>query len=259
MSNSNTDDDKRSDVLDSVSVAAFDVDARIFRTIWFSIFNPAQVALAGLQGDYAVYLSPIRVFVALFSLQFVIAALFGAPTALTIEMLAADLEPAAIDLWRGEFELSEINRELHAWLVPLLWPIIVVGSLPYLIVLKLYRPSMSWWGHTSIYLVATNASYVLAILLMPTVLFAVDIYSMLSFLAALLFFVVLGRLIAKFYARTATGVVLRLAGLFALLPFTILLTVIGQFLIAFLVLDAQFNLLLLDLVSPPQPDIGTSP
>jgi hypothetical protein len=257
LSNNDTNDGNRNDVLDSVSVAAFDVDARIFRTLWHSMLKPADVALAGMQADYSIYLSPVRVFVAMFSIQFAIAALFGAPTALTIELLGVD--PDVVDRWRGEFELIDINRELHAWLVPLMWPMTVVFSLPYLVVLKLNRPSLSWWGHASVFLVATNASYVLAILVMPTAMLGVNLYSALSFLAVLVFFIVMGRLIAKLYAKTAMGVALRMTGLLALLPITFLLTVIGQFIITFLVLDAQFDLLLLDLFSPPQPDIGTTP
>ena len=84
---------KPNDILDSVSIAAFDLDGRIFRTLWHSLTRTPDVALAGVKGDFSEYLSPIRVFVALFSFQFVVASLFGTPLAGSLEQLTVAIEP----------------------------------------------------------------------------------------------------------------------------------------------------------------------
>ena len=165
-------DDKSRDTLDSISVAAFDVDSRIFRTMWHSLIKPNDVLAGAIAADYSMYLSPIRVFVALFSFQFAVAALFGAPIEFNFDTMMLGVPSDAVDTWlatspQQPLSAREIDPVLSSYMAALLWPITVVSSLPYLIVLKLYRPAVSWWGHVLFYLVPVNGSFLAMIAFLP--------------------------------------------------------------------------------------------
>ncbi|WP_417498028.1 DUF3667 domain-containing protein [Maricaulis sp.] len=81
------------ELVNSISVAAFDVDARIFRTLWHSLIRAPGVTLAAIRGDYTRYISPVRVLIALFGIQFGLAAIFGSPMTPTVETLAPQVTP----------------------------------------------------------------------------------------------------------------------------------------------------------------------
>ncbi len=220
--------------------------------------KPVTVATAGMSRDYSRYLSPIRVFIALFSFQFFVAALFGTPITATIESITAtdaDLDPLAwLASARIEFEtpltLQIIEDKLRAVQSITLWPLTVLASLPYLIALKLYRPSTPLWGHLQIYLVATNASFVVMIALMPLHTLGGAGMATGMMIALLAFFIIAGMMLAHFYGRSVVALVLRLAGLVALLPVTMLITTIGTFLTIDWVLEHEFGLDLLALLAP---------
>ncbi len=248
-------DEKRSretdyQLVDSISVAAFDVDARIFRTLWHSIVRTPKVALAAIQGDYSRYISPIRVLVALLGLQFAAAAIFGAPTSVTIESLSANMDPARLVDWLNGHDAASIDRAIEDSMSLMLWPIMIVSSLPYLILLKLYRPSLTLWTHLCLYLVPTNASTLIFILMLPAVLFAESMVgiALMAMLAA--YFILTGWLIARFYSRSILGTVMRIGGLILLSPLTFIISAASQFLAASWILDNQFGLSLLDLFQP---------
>jgi hypothetical protein len=240
--------------LDSLSIAVFDVDARIFRTMRDYFLKPVTVATAGIERDYTRYLSPIRVFIALFSFQFVAAALFGTPVTATIESMTAtdpDIDVAAwLATTRMDFDtpltLERVESELRAVQSLTLWPLTVLSSLPYLIALKLFRPSFPIWGHVQIYLTVTNVSFIVMIALIP-------LHTMGGAgmgIALTVFYVYAGILLARLYGKSVTALILRLAGLVALLPITMLITMIGTYITIDWVLGNSFGLDLLALMSP---------
>ncbi|OLF72236.1 hypothetical protein AWH62_10355 [Maricaulis sp. W15] len=244
--------------LDSLSIAVFDVDARIFRTMRDCFLKPVAVATAGMSRDYALYLSPIRVFIALFSFQFVVAALFGTPLTATLESMTASDADLDIAAWlasaRVDFEtpltFQRVEDKLQAIQSITLWPITALSSLPYLIALKLYRPSTPLWGHLQIYLVATNASFIVMIALIP--LHTLGAFGIAGgmLIALLAFFIIAGVMLAHFYGRSMIALGLRLAGLVALLPITMLITMIGTFITIDWVLENEFGLHFMALISP---------
>lgn len=251
-------DEQSRDALDSVTIAAFDVDSRIFRTIWHSLIRPNDVARSALTADYSQYLSPIRVFVALFSFQFAVAALFGAPINYTLDAMVTGLPPNDVEAWLATgrpqpLTAREIDPVLSRFMAAFLWPITAVSSVPYLILLKLYRPSVSWWGHLLLYLVPINGSFIMMIGFMPLYPFfqeqAYALFGLSTVLSMILYFILAGWVVARFYARTALGTALRVTGLVALLPITLLITVVMQTVAAFWLLNSEFGLSAAELFS----------
>ena len=194
--------DRSSELIDSISIAAFDVDGRIFRTVWHSLVRAPDVARDALAGDYTRYIAPIRLFVALFGLQFVIANLFDTPLTGSLEQLTPTLEPERINAWLATGQMpdgtavttADIDRAMEEWGSLFLWPITIISSLPYLLTLKLYRPSIPLW------------------------------------------------LVHRFYSRSTTGTVLRILGLLALVPLALLITTVLQLLVTAWTFDHEFNL-----------------
>lgn len=258
MENSHNSNPDQKEAIDSVTIAAFDVDARIFRTLWHSLVKTPDVTLAGLKGDYTVYLSPIRVFVALFGLQFAVAAIFGVPLALDTHSFLSKLPSEEAATWLNGHDPIEIDRTLNDWLSLSLWPTTVLGSIPYLVLLKLYRPSLSWWGHTIVYLVTSNASFTIMVIFLP--LFSLGEVAMIIGVlgGALVYLGIMGRLIARFYARTLTGAMVRMLGIFLLLPLTMLFSAIAQFFAADWILNSNFSLSFFELINMSS-DSGDSP
>jgi hypothetical protein len=249
--------EKPSELLDTISFATFDLDARIFRTIWDSVLRTPDVAMAGAQSDYTRYLSPVRVFIALFSFQFVVAALFGTPLTGSLEQMTVNVEPAAVDAWMAQARDSqgnvptyqEVNNKLESLNSLLLWPVTILSSLPYLLLLKLYRLNVPVWAHLQFYLVPTNASFILMIAGIPLLL----LDNLAIFMAGVgfsmvVFFICIGRVILRYYSRTALGGVMRILGMLGLFPIVFLISSIGQFLSIYWILESQFGLDLFELM-----------
>ena len=250
MDNEEKPKDRPSDLLDSISIAAFDVDGRIFRTVWHSLVRAPDVARAALAGDYTRYIAPIRLFVALFGLQFVIANLFDTPLTGSLSQLTPGVSPDAIDGWLATganadgsaVTIADVDRSMEEWGSLSLWPITIISSLPYLLALKLYRPSIPLWGHVQIYLTSTNASFLLMVLMIP--LLGVSYAAFLTglSLAMVVYFIVMGWLVHRLYSRSLLGTVLRILGLIALVPLGLVITVALQFLVTAWAFDHDFNL-----------------
>ena len=247
------------DILDSVSIAAFDLDGRIFRTLWHSLVRTPDVGLAAVKGDFSRYLSPVRVFVALFGFQFVVASLFGTPLTGSLADLTINLEPDEVEAWLATGRTAagtvptaaEVDQAIESWGAMLLWPITVITSLPYLLLLKLYRPGIPLWGHLQFYLVSTNASFVVMIAAIPTLAFGEAWFYLFLVVALIVYMFCAGWLIVRFYSHSATGAALRLAGLCLLMPVTMVLAAIGQLLATAFTLDANFGLNMIELFIPP--------
>lgn len=249
---------RSTDALDAISVAAFEVDARIFRTMWHTLSRPNDVVRAGLTGDFSIYLSPMRVFVALFSVQFAVAALFGAPSSPTLDMVVAGIEPERVDAWlasaaNAPIATGEINAVLARWTSLLAMPITVLASLPYLLVLKLYRPSLSWWGHTQTYLIPVNSSFVILFASLPLYPFfpgdAENLALISLSISMIFYFIVAARVVGHFYSRSALGLGLRVFGLFLLFPVSMAMTVLAQFFATNWALESEFGLSVVELIS----------
>ena len=235
------------ELINSLSVAAFDLDGRIFRTLWHSFIRAPEVALAAIKGDYTRYISPIRVVIALVGVQFAVAAIFGTPMTLSVETLSAGLEAERLAGWLNGHDIITVDRALEDAMSLLIWPITLASSLPYLILLKLYRPSLKFWTHVCVFLVPTNASTFAFVLLIPAFMLS-DSVVLIAFITMLLvYFATTGWLIARFYSRSILGTVLRIVGLVLLLPVSLIISSIGQALAAGWILDSQFGLSLLDL------------
>lgn len=246
---------RQADILDSISIAAFDLDGRIFRTLWHSLVRTPEVALAAARGDFSRYLSPIRVFVAMFGFQVIVASLFGTPLTMTWETLVPPGQEDVAIAWLESGQTAsgetptpdEVGRKLEEWGALFLWPITVFSSLPYLILLKLYRLRTPFWGHLQLYLVPTNASFIALIAALP--LLAVGWgWFMAGMLAGLVvYFFCMGRVIVRFYSHSALGAAVRLVGLLLVLPVNLTLSTLGMFLSAAWILESQFGLGMLDL------------
>ena len=251
-------DTKSADILDSVSIATFDLDGRIFRTLWHSLVRTPDVALAGMTGDFSRYISPVRVFVALFSFQFVVASLFGTPLNGSLEDLASALSPEAVEAWlatgrnaAGETPTAaEVDAAIESWGAMLLWPITIITSLPYLGLLKLYRPSIPLWGHVQVYLASTNASFVVMIAAIPTLAFDMVWFYVSLIVALCVYLFCTAWLIVRFYSHSAAGAAVRLLGLGLMIPVTMLLAAMGQLLATAFTLDTNFDLSLIELYLP---------
>jgi hypothetical protein len=250
--------DPRGDAFDSITIAAFDVDHRIFRSIWHTLVHTPGVGLAGLAGDYSTYLSPIRVFVALIGLQFTVAAIFGAPATMNTDVFLAGLPSDTTTQILNGHTVAEVDDTLLNWLSILLWPLTIMASIPYILALKLCRPAMSWWGHVMIYIVASNASFIIMAAVLP--FYPLAEWTVLAGTAAglLVFLIALGRLVARFYARTPQGIAWRLVLLTLLLPVTMFIGIAGQFLATHWVLKREYNLSLIDIIEAAA-NSGASP
>ena len=246
-STSSSNPGSENEALDAVTIAAFDVDARIFRTLWHSLVMPLDVAHDCLRGDFTRYISPVRVFLALFGLQFTVAAMFGTPLTPTVDTLTLNLSPDAFETWLAGVPRSEINLALDRWFGALMMPIMILASLPYLVLLKLFRISISWWGHVTLYLIPTNASQIIMVAFLPLGMFDVMFFLLATVIGMVAFFMVQGRMIARYYARTAWGASWRITLLVLLLPVSMFLTLLFQQIAIALILDRNFDLSLLEL------------
>ncbi|WP_417468944.1 hypothetical protein [Maricaulis sp.] len=235
------------ELVNSISVAAFDVDARIFRTLWHSLIRAPGVTLAAIRGDYTRYISPVRVLIALFGIQFGLAAIFGSPMTPTVETLAPQVTPERFAAWLNGHDPAAIDRALETGVSLMIWPMTILSSLPFLILLKLYRPSLKFWTHLCVFLVPTNASTIVFILLLPTLtLWDGAIFIAMSAMLAV-YFGLTGWLLARFYSRSAFGTAMRITGLVLMLPVTFLISAACQILAVSWILDSQFGLSLLGL------------
>lgn len=238
------------DAIDSLTIATFDVDARIFRTIWHSITTPVDVMWAACKGDFARYLSPVRVLVAIVSMQIVIGALVGYPTAASVASMAESLPADRVQAWLDGRSIAEIDSTFTGYMSMLMWPLMIVSSLPVLFALKLMRWRLKLWAHVMAFLVATNASSFIQIASLPLALIS-PVLVVATLPLGLIFYVVqLGRIIARFYSRTAWGLTWRVGVIAATLPLTVSIMIAGNFVAASWLLHHQHGLSLLELYTP---------
>lgn len=236
------------ETLDSISIATFDVDGRIFRTLWHTFLRPGDVAMASFTADFSQYISPVRVFVALFSMQFIIGATVDLPMIVNVDLMTTGYDPAVVEAWLGNLNRTEVNVGMERVMSLLTWPIMIIASLPYLVALKFLRWKLKFLAHLMVYMIATNASTVTMILLIPLYSFGQGFFA-LSMPAGLLVFVVIAAiLMARYYAKTALGLTVRIGVIVLLVPVSLLITIAGMFGSGAYLLHRNYDLSIVELV-----------
>ena len=222
----------------------------VFKTLVDTlIFTPriARDVVDGTQG----YFSPLRLFVSLMGLQFGIAAFFGMPAFYSLETLLA---PEGWDLVEAHFDeralaFNEVSATVSRWGALLNWPLMAVGAIPYLLVIKAFRPSLSWWTHLQCYLAANNAMLIVSLLCAPALVFGELAFLMTQGLSAIVFFVAIMRVASGGYGlKTGALIGFLLVNIIITLPSTVLMFAAGMFSVH-LILQWNYDLSLFELMS----------
>lgn len=251
----------RADV-DDVADAAIGVDTRIFTTIKDTFLHTPRVVEAAYAGEREKYVPIIRLFLVLFGLHFAVLAFFDIPAGFSLDTLARSGDDAAlaINIWLVESgqPYAAVNASLEnaAGLTTTL--LVFLSSLPFVLLLKAYRPSRSYFGHVLAYLAPINASYLVLFLLMA-VMALISLLPMVgeetetalyiwAFAGSMIwYFVAAGWVIARFYGRSALAVGLQVSGLVLMVIPMFIVMVIGQYGIAEIVLQNTYDMSVIDL------------
>lgn len=263
MSDRDNQDDarpSRADV-DDIADASLGVDTRIFRTIWDTLLHTPRVLSASYSGERETYVPVIRLFLILFGMFFGAMTMFGLPVGMTLDALnpQGDNTPD-IEYWlqpsgQSYDAVNETLEQAGSWTVA---PLNLLASLPFVLLLKAYRPSRSFFGHTLAFLVPVNASYIVINLIVLALVVARltgvigEFSAMFLFVVGMListiwYFVATGRIIMKFYGQSAIIVAFQLVGLFLMVIPMAIITVVGQYAVAELALRIIHDLSLVDL------------
>ena len=236
MSDPNGTDDarpSRADV-DDVADAAIGVDTRIFRTLWDTLLFTPRVVEAAYAGDRDTYVPIIRLFLVLFGLQFAAMAFLGLPIGLTLEQMETSPESAeAVRLWLSQNDVSRdaIAQTLERIAQLTTTPMTFLGTLPFMLLLKAYKPSRSFFGHLLAYLAATNSSYLLLFPFFVLAFFGpVDLmfWSGMAISFAW-YFIAMARLLYRFYSRNLFVVALQTFGLILMTPVMFIIITVVMF------------------------------
>lgn len=229
--------------------AVFGVTLRSARTMWGSLVQTPRVARAALLGDQSIYFSPLRVFLFLFGLHLAIASLIGAPSSPLLENWLPQSSLPDAHQWAeaAGADWAAMNDSIARWYGFALWPIFILCSLPYILLLKAYRPHTTLWGHTLVYIITNIAMFVAMFLVTPLMLVSAEAYAVGSLATFLVFFVAAGRLIAALYAKTALGAGLKIAGLILLTPPLIVLMGGLQIALVYFALDIEHGVNFLEI------------
>lgn len=251
----------RADV-DDVADAAIGVDTRIFTTIRDTFLHTPRVLEAAYAGKRDRYVPIIRLFLVLFGLQFAVIAFFDIPAGFSLDALARSSDDAAlaIDAWLADagqsYEAVNTSLQNAAGLTTTL--LVFLSSLPFVLLLKAYRPSRSFFGHVLAYLAPVNASFLALFLLMAIVALTgllpgvgeeteFTLYFWAFVGSMIWYFVSAAWVLARFYGRSALAVTLQVAGLvFMVIPMFIIM-MIGQYGIAEIVLQNTYDMSVIDL------------
>lgn len=201
---------------------------RFLRTAAESLLNPVAVARAALRSETDRYVSPLRVFVFLYGLL-----LAASTSLLNDQMLSLDTlaggAPEDYELWLAGTELSfeAVNDTVKFWMNLAIWPITILSTLPYVLVLKLFRPRRTFYGHLLVYLVANNgpASLQIIFMLILATVLNIGATAVLSSVALLLaYLAVTLRLLLVLYAETLWGGLLKFLVILMLTPITLMIS-----------------------------------
>ncbi|MEO1039327.1 MAG: hypothetical protein AAFX09_07250 [Pseudomonadota bacterium] len=232
--------------------AGFGWNARMLRTLLDSLINPVAVCRAALAGDDERYVSAIRAFILIFGAAIAVSAfLIGGGLVSLSAMTGAD--PQVLAGWAEPSgrSLEAIDQTVSGWTNIIVWPITILAASPYILIFKLMAQRITLYGHTLVYLITSNGVLLLQLALILALAPFVDIAtnSQVSTIAVVVvYLVILFRVFLAIYARTLIGAVLRLIATIALIPVSLVLVSVLQFLAMELVLQLRFDLSLLTLM-----------
>ncbi|MEN0652517.1 MULTISPECIES: hypothetical protein [Hyphobacterium] len=256
MADSNKPDDTRPTRADAddVAEAMIGFDTRIVRTVWDTIIHTPRVLQAAYAGDRDLYIPIIRIFLILFGMQFAVMAFVGVPVSLTTESFATTPEAAArLDAWLAAegLDRAAVDQTLERAASLSITALILLSSLPYILLMKAYRPSRSFYGHVLAYLLTTNVSYIIMLPILALAVFGNFLfwYLVSTTIGLLTYFAATARIFASHYATTVAGVIFKTLGVVLLLPLSFIIVGTGQFLVAEFALQTFHDTTFLDLMT----------
>lgn len=231
-------------------MAGLPLGPNILRTLVDTVVFTPRVAQDIVNGTRA-YFSPLRLFLTLMGGFIALAAFFGLPTLFTIDALVIPEAQGRLDALLAEHGVTrlELVTTLDRWSALLHWPVFALGALPYILVLKAFRPSIGWWPHLQVYLLANNAMLILMLACVPLLLIDEWLFAIANTAAVIVFFVALARAGASAYQLkwpSLTGLVL--ANIVICIPATILYSALSL-LATHIVLTMSFGISLPDLLA----------
>ncbi|MFW6413257.1 MAG: hypothetical protein ACOC0V_03900 [Oceanicaulis sp.] len=239
-----------SEVADAAGVG---IDRVIVRTMLDTITRPARAYQATLERA-PTHLSQLKLFFGVSGTMLALSALFGAPLTLTLEYLVPpeQIDAAYATVRAAGLEPDAVNDRIATVMDIAIWPIMLVSTLIFVLILKLNRPSKSWWEHALLYVTATNGSTIVMIPGSAFALVSLDAYMGAQMAAIVFFFVQLVRLGRSVLGLGALRLILLSASmLIALIPSGLIVGAL-QVLTAAIVLGT-FDLSLFELYGAPPP------
>lgn len=209
-------------------MAGLPLGPNIVRTLVDTLVFTPRIARDVLSGANS-YFSPLRLFLSLMGLTFAIIAFFGLPNMLSLEtMMAADgWDRVRAALAERGHTFEEVSATVSRWGGLLNWPILVLSMIPYLVVIKLFRPSISWWHHLQCYLAANNAMLIASLLVLPLLLYSQLAFILAQSLSAIVFFIALIRIGSGAYGLHPIALIgLFIASVLVSIPSTVLIVIL---------------------------------
>lgn len=206
---------------------------RFFGTLFASVVTPNTVLRDAFENG-SRFISPLRVFVILTGAVLALMTFLDARTNFALELaLAPGGRDPAMDHVRAQgVDPTALEAAFDTWMRMSAWPVIIVSSAIFIVILKLYRPSITWWGHVCAYLVAMNALSVITLVAVVLSLTGLEVFA-----------AVVGGLAMVIYLAAFVRIG---AGVFKLGPFKLVAlflgVVIGNILVAAVMAGLQFAL-----------------
>lgn len=226
-------------------MAGLPLGPNILRTLVDTLIYTPRIARDILSGTNS-YFSPLRLFLSLMGLSFAIIAFFGLPNMFSLEtMMAADgWDRVRAALAESGLTFEEVSATVSRWGGLLNWPILVLSMIPYLVVIKLFRPSISWWHHLQCYLVANNAMLIASLLVLPLLFYSQLVFILAQSLSAIVFFIALIRIGSGAYGLHPIALIgLLVASVLVTIPSSaliLILTLVSMELVLQLSYDVSF-------------------
>lgn len=231
-------------------IAGLPLGRQIVRTAVDTVIFTPRVARDIVAGTRA-YFSPLRLFLSLMGALIALTAFFGLPTLFSIDALVIPEAQDRLDALLAGHGVTrlELVTTLDRWSAWLNWPVFAAGALPYILLLKAFRPSIGWWPHTQIYLLANNAMLIVILIAAPLLLVDEWLFVIANILTMALFFLVIARSGASAYGMRWPAVTgLTLASILVSIP-AIILYVALSMLATHVVLMVSFGISLPELLA----------
>jgi hypothetical protein len=246
-------DGPRGPGLGELTDAVLGWNGRVLSTTLFSLLDPVRVTRAALNSETGRFMSPLRLFILLFGLLLTLSALVDTQGAMSFSATIGASEEATAAWLAGEtVTLAMIDQSYGFWMSFGIWPIMIIGVAPYILLFKLYRPSRTFYGHILAYLVTNNGAVAVQLLIMVALAPFVDVQTN-SFISSavlvLVYLVTTARLMFALYSDTVPGGAVKLLGVILLTPIALVFTGILQFLFLEVLLQLRFDLSFFHLLS----------